>query len=236
MSDPAPSPPPAPRPGGDDDGEATLLMRGSHGVVGPALLWWLRATVTGASQVPAEGGVLLASNHRSFLDHFALGAASPRPMRFFGKASLAEGMAGRYNRAMGMIPVERGTADLGALEEVARLLRGGAVIGIFPEGTRSTSGLLYRFRSGMARIAALADAPIVPVGMTGMAEIWPRGQRFPDTRRPPRGVVGIHFGTPVRLADESARARRAATEAVWGQVLDLCGQPPADGFADIPRS
>lgn len=217
-------------------GPSPVPMRLAHATVGPSLLWWLRATVTGAGHVPSSGGVLLAANHRSFMDHFALGAASPRPTRFFGKASLAEGVGGRLNLAMGMIPVQRGTADLEALDVVVGLLRDGAVIGIFPEGTRSVDGRLYRFRSGMARMAAAAGVPIVPVGMTGMAEVWPRGQRAPSRRRPARGVVGVHFGEPVHLPDDGPRSRRQATAAVLDQVADLCGQPVADGFADIPDS
>ncbi len=211
-------------------------MRISHAVVGPALLRWLRCEVDGGGHVPRSGGVILAANHRSFLDHFLLGAASPRPMRFLGKRSLAEGLSGRLNLAMGMIPVERGVADLGALRVVVEALRAGAVVGIFPEGTRSTSGLLYRFRSGMARVAAQAEVPIVPVGLTGTAEIWPRGRTAPSARRPARGVVAVRFGPPVVLDDDSPRSRRAATAAVHEAVAARCGQPVADGFADIPAA
>ncbi|CAN5315852.1 lysophospholipid acyltransferase family protein [soil metagenome] len=215
-------------------GASTGLMQLSHTVVGPPVLRWLRCEVTGAEHVPAAGGVILAANHRSFLDHFTLGAASPRPMRFLGKASLADGLSGRFNLAMGMIPVQRGTADLGALGVVTEALRGGAVVGIFPEGTRSPTGELFRFRSGMARVAADAGVPIVPVGLTGMAEVWPRGQTAPSPRRPRAGRTAIRFGAPVFLADDSARSRRAATTAVFAAITDLCGQPVASGFAPIP--
>ncbi len=208
-------------------------MRLAHATVGPALLRWTRCTVEGRLNVPRVGGVLLAANHRSFLDHFTLGAASPRPMRFLGKAELARGPAGPFNMMMGMIPLERGSADMAALEVVAEHLRAGAVVGIFPEGTRSPTGELFRFRSGMARIAADARVPIVPVGMTGMADVWPRGQTAPTLRRPPRGTVSVRFGAPVRLADDSARSRRAAPAAVHEAVAALCGQPLADGFAPI---
>ncbi|HUG84301.1 MAG TPA: lysophospholipid acyltransferase family protein, partial [Euzebya sp.] len=183
---------------------------------------------------PATGGVILAANHRSFLDHFTLGAACPRPMRFLGKSQLAEGLAGRYNLAMGMIPVERGSADLAALDLVIEALRAGSVVGIFPEGTRSPTGDLFRFRSGMARVAADADVPIVPVGMIGMAEVWPRGRPRPSRRRPAPGTLAIHFAPPVLLPDGSPRSRRQATAAVHAAVAERCGQPLATGFAPIP--
>lgn len=208
-------------------------MRGSHVVVGPPLLRWLRCTVTGREHVPRTGGVILAANHRSFLDHYVLGAASPRPMRFLGKVQLSQGLAGPLNLAMGMIPVERGSADLGALDVVVAALRAGAVVGIFPEGTRSPTGELYRFRSGMARVAADAGVPIVPVGMLGMVEVWPRGQTAPGHRRPDPGRLSIAFGPPVVLSDDGPRSRRQATAATHDAVAALCGQPLAAGFAPI---
>lgn len=207
-------------------------MRLAHRVGGPALLAYLDATVTGRGRVPGHGGVLLAANHRSWLDHFLLGAGSPRPMRFLGKASLASGLIGRYNLAMGMIPVDRGHADLSALELVAQCLRAGNVVGVFPEGTRSPTGDLYRFRSGLARIAAAAGAPVVPVGMTGTAEAWPRGQRLP--KRPHATTVAVHFGELVPAPAEDARSRRAFTAVVHERVAALCGQQLADGFAPLP--
>lgn len=214
---------------------ATVPMRVSHALTSRALLWWLRCAVDGRERIPAQGGVILAANHRSFLDHFALGAASSRPMRFLGKAELSRGPAGPINMAMGMIPVRRGIADLSALEIVIDHLRAGAVVGIFPEGTRSPTGQLFRFRSGMARVAAAAGVPIVPVGMIGMAHVWPRGQRRPNLTRPAEGKLSITFGQPVSLADDSARSRRKATAEVFAQIADLCGQRLAEGFAPIPH-
>lgn len=213
---------------------ATTPMRVSHAALSPALLRWLRCTVTGRAHVPSSGGAILASNHRSFLDHYTLGAASPRPMRFLGKVQLARGLAGPLNLAMGMIPVERGSADLAALDVVTQALRAGAVVGIFPEGTRSPTGELFRFRSGMARVAADADVPIVPVGMIGMAQVWPRGQTAPSPRRPRPGTLSVTFGPPIRLDDASPRSRRRATAEAHAAIADLCGQPLAEGFAPIP--
>ena len=211
---------------------ATGPMRIVHRTVGPAIKAWLRCAVTGIEQIPGAGGVLLAANHRSFLDHFVLGSASPRPVRFLGKAELAGGRQGRFNLAMGMIPVERGRADTVALARVVILLSAGAVVGVFPEGTRSPTGELFRFRSGLARMAADAGVPIVPAGLIGAHQVWPRGAP-PDWHRPDPGAVQVRFGTLVPPPEPTARSRREVTDAVFEQVRALCEQPAASGFAPI---
>jgi 1-acyl-sn-glycerol-3-phosphate acyltransferase len=209
-----------------------LAMRIAQGASGPALRWWYRATITGQAAVPRAGGVLLAANHRSFLDHYLLAAACPRRMRFLGKRELAEGLFGRFNVALGMVPVDRGRADLQAIGLIVDVLKAGAAVGVFPEGTRSPTGALYRFRSGLGRIAAAAQVPCVPVGLVGTAEVWPRGGR-PALRQPPPGAVQVHFGTIVDPPAGDARSRRVFTADVHTRVAVLCGQPLEDGFAPI---
>ncbi|MGH8907506.1 MAG: lysophospholipid acyltransferase family protein [Egibacteraceae bacterium] len=207
-------------------------MRLTHRWFAPPVLRRLGAEVTGRDHVPSSGGVLIAANHRSFLDHYLLNAASPRVLWFLGKAELDRGLAGCFHKLMGMIPVERGTADLQALELVAGVLRAGEAVAMFPEGTRSPTGELFRFRSGLARLAAAVHVPVVPVGLVGTAEVWPRGQR-PSWRRPRPGLLQVHFGQAIPPPGPLPRDRRQLTACVYEQVAQLCGQPRADGFAPV---
>lgn len=202
--------------------------------LGPSAVRVLRAEVSGREHVPQSGGVVLAANHRSFLDHLLLGAAAPRALHFLGKSELATGFSGKLNIAFGMVPVARGTADLAALDVIGDLLRNGAAVALFPEGTRSPTGELFRFRSGVSRIAATAGVPVVPVGLIGTEVVWPRGEK-PVLRRPAKGVLAVRFGPPMDAPADDGRARRAFTEALHAEVARLSQQQVADRFAAIAR-
>ena len=209
----------------------TTALHVAHRLVAPPLAWLLRPTVTGASRVPPGGGVVLAVNHISNLDNYLLSAVCPRPVTYLGKQELSRGVFGAFNRALGMVPVARGRADIEVLEHLAALLRAGAVVAVFPEGTRTPTGALHRFRSGLARIAHIASAEAIPVGIRGTAQVWPRG-RGPAWRRPRPGLLQVHFGAPVPPPQQPrGRARRDWTEHVRSRVAALSGQPLADSFA-----
>ena len=214
----------------------TTGMRVAHRLIAPPMLLALRAAVTGRDHVPGTGGVLLAANHRSFLDHYLLAASCPRPMWYLGKRELARGLFGRFNQTMGMVPVDRGRADLSALDFIVDLLRGGEVVGVFPEGTRSPTGELFRFRSGLARIAARAGTPVLPVGLIGTAQVWPRHE-LPRWGPPPAGLLQVRYG-PALLppSADSGPVRRVFTEQVYEHVAALCGQPLANRFAPIDEN
>lgn len=195
---------------------------------------WLRLRVEGAAQVPSEGAVLLAPNHRSLLDHFLVAAASPRTVYFLGKQELARGLVGRLYVAMGMVPIARGEADREALAAVERLLAAGEAVVVFGEGTRSPTGELFRFRSGITRLASATGAAVIPVGLLGADLIWPRGRSRP-LRRPRLGELTVRFGTPLAAPGEAGADRRAFSERLWHDVGALCGQPLADRFAPVEQ-
>lgn len=202
----------------------------AHRLAGPTVRRLLRPQISGLSHVPPRGGVVLAANHVSNLDNYLLSSVSPRPPLYLGKRELARGVFGAFNVAMGMIPIDRGTGDQGAIDRVAGLLAAGEVIAMFPEGTRSPTGELFRFHSGTARVAATAGVPVVPVGLCGTAQVWPRGAG-PQWRRPRRGVLAVRFGQALDPPPEGGRARRLWTRELRARVAQLTGQPIADAFA-----
>ncbi|HEX6255230.1 MAG TPA: lysophospholipid acyltransferase family protein [Euzebyales bacterium] len=211
----------------------TTALHLVHRVAAPPVAWLLRPTVTGTVNVPAHGGVLLAVNHVSNLDNYLVSAVCPRPVAYVGKQELARGLFGAFNVAMGMVPIERGRADASVIEQVADVVRRGEVVALFPEGSRSPTGQLFRFRSGLARIAHAARADVVPVGIRGAADVWPRG-RWPKPRRPAPGLLEVHFGAPVAPPEvPQGRARRVWTEQIRAQVARLSGQTMADSFAPV---
>ncbi|MFO8074714.1 MAG: lysophospholipid acyltransferase family protein [Actinomycetota bacterium] len=201
-------------------------MRAAHRLTAPVLLRRLRVDVDGVASVPSHGAAILVSNHGTNLDNFLLASASPRPVHFLGKRELARGPWGRAITALGMVPVARGAGDAAALEDLVALLGAGRLVALFPEGTRSTTGEVGRFRSGMARIAARAAAPVVPVGLRGCEAVWPR-EGGPRWRRPAGGVVAVRFGTPHAPPRDDPKDRRRFTAAVRADVAALAGQPLA---------
>lgn len=207
-------------------------MRWAHHIVSPLIVGRLRATVDGLGLVPGAGPAILASNHVSYLDNYLIMTAAPRPLHFLGKAELARGPIGRLNTSLGMVPIERGSRDAAALDTLIDLLAQGELVALFPEGTRSPTGELHRFRSGMARVAAAAQAPVLPVGVIGTDIVWPRGQR-PRFRRPARGVVGVRFGAPLGPPADAPRQRRVFTATVRDAVAELSGRQPVPRYAPI---
>lgn len=229
------------RSGHDGDYGRPMLYRAIHGVLRPLTHAAYRPTITGTDNVPPEGGVLLASNHLSFIDSFAIPLAAPRKVAFLAKSDYftRPGVAGTLlretMRGMGAIPVDRysPSASQDSLTSALQILQAGEAFGIYPEGTRSRDGRLYRGRTGVAWLALKAQVPVVPVGLLGTDRIQPIGARFPTLAK-----VTVRFGRPISPASYThlpqGRARRQLTDDVMDAIAQLSGQERVDVYNELP--
>ena len=161
-----------------------------------------RFRVFGREHLPARSAFLIVSNHQSFLDPVLLGLAVRREIAFMARASLFRSAPFRLLiSALHSFPVRRGRVDLAAVKAAVARLRGGQVVGLFPEGTRTRDGSLAPFRAGFGMIAGRAGVPVVPAAIDGAHEVWPRSRLLP---RP--GTIWVAFGRPM-AANHSHHAR-----------------------------
>lgn len=201
-------------------------------------LW--RPTVLGLEHVPRTGPVIFASNHLSFFDSVAIPIVVPRKVVFLAKSDYFEGtgIKGGLIRAwfegLGMLPVDRDDrkAALASLDTALAVLGRGEAFGIYPEGTRSRDGRLYRGRTGVAHLALTSGAPVVPVGITGTEHVQPVG-----VSRPRLVPITLRFGAPIDFAGRyddvpSGRARREATDEIMAAIQALSGQVEAGIYND----
>lgn len=175
-----------------------------------------RIEAHGLDNLPRSGGAILCPNHISVLDSFFLPFVLPRRITFVGKAEyLDDWKTRRLFPALGMIPIDRsgGDASTAALDTAARILDAGELFGIYPEGTRSRSGLLHKGKTGPARLALRTSVPIIPVGITGTAEIMPPDAKFPKLRK--RAVIKL--GKPI---DPAHYRDRGDDRFVLRQIID----------------
>ncbi|MFD5430225.1 lysophospholipid acyltransferase family protein [Streptomyces sp. NPDC127084] len=208
-------------------------------VLGPLLRLMFRPRVEGVQHIPADGPVILAGNHLTFIDSMVLPVVCDRAVYFIGKDEYVtgKGLKGRlmawFFTGVGMIPVDRDGANGGvaALMTGRRVLEEGKVFGIYPEGTRSPDGRLYRGRTGIARLTLMTGAPVVPFAMIGTDKLQPGGKGVP---RP--GRVTIRFGEPMEFSryegmDRDRYVLRAVTDSVMAEVMRLSGQEYVDMYA-----
>ena len=215
----------------------------SRFVIGPALHLLARTEITGAENVPAAGGAILASNHLSVLDSFYLPLLLDRPVTFAAKSEYFTGkrptdrVVGAYLRATKQLSVDRAGARAAQemLEAALGLLNDGALFGIYPEGTRSPDGRLYRGRTGIGWLALHARVPVIPVAMVGTQRMLPPGRKVP---RPGRIQVkvgkALHFD---KYFDEpaGARQRRAVTDQVMEAIREISGQEYVPMYASARK-
>jgi 1-acyl-sn-glycerol-3-phosphate acyltransferase len=195
----------------------------------PLLMLLFRPKVSGLRFVPSNGPVIIASNHLSFSDSIFMPLVVPRSVTFLAKSEYftSPGIKGFVKKitfiALGQVPVDRtgGKRSEAALLTGLKLLSQDACIGIYPEGTRSPDGRLYKGRTGIARMAIESGAPIIPVAMFNTAEIQPTGQVVPKVRR-----VEMVFGEPMYFTGDSTdqAVLRAATNQIMEKIAELSKQ------------
>ncbi|WP_210586624.1 1-acyl-sn-glycerol-3-phosphate acyltransferase [Streptomyces sp. GESEQ-35] len=208
-------------------------------VLGPIMRLMFRPRVEGAEHIPGDGPVILAGNHLTFIDSIVLPLVCNRQVLFIGKDEYVtgKGLKGRlmawFFTGVGMIPVDRDGASGGvaALMTGRRILEEGRVFGIYPEGTRSPDGRLYRGRTGIARLTLMTGAPVVPFATIGTDKLQPGGAGIP---RP--GRVTVRFGEAMEFSryegmDRDRYVLRAVTDSVMAEVMRLSGQEYVDMYA-----
>lgn len=213
-----------------------------HATVPPLARAVWRPVVEGVEHMPRSGPVLVASNHLSFIDSLVIPIVAPRQVLFLAKADYfaGRGVKGTLQRgwftSMGMIPVDRDDtrAALAALDIALEVLARGEAFGIYPEGTRSRDGRLYRGRTGVAHLALTSGAPVVPVGLTGTDRIQPVGTKWPRLAR-----ITVRFGAPLQFTGRydgvpPGRARREVTDRIMAAIAGLSGQQQAGVYNERP--
>lgn len=234
-----------PEDGNGDDTDAMphpgLLYFIGRWVVAPLAKLVYRPRVIGKRNVPRSGKVILASNHLSFIDSVVIPMTSPRRVQFLAKSHYFEGKGVRgwvsrsFFTAIGAVGVRRGAGQAAqeALDQSKRIIDAGAAFALYPEGTRSLDGRLYKGRTGIGWLALSTGATVIPVGLVGTDSMQPVGASFPRLRR-----VTVTFGAPIDVAHygpaESGRARRQATDEIMAAIHALTGQELAGTYNESP--
>ncbi len=220
-----------------------MQYRVSRVVAGPFLRALARPKITGTEHVPATGGAILASNHVSILDSVYLPFMLERPVTFAAKSeyftgtSLIQRFTGAYLRATNQLSTDRTgpRAAQDMLQAALDRLLSGELFGIYPEGTRSPDGRLYRGRIGVGWLAVKSGLPVIPVAMKGTDRLLPPGRVIP---RP--GRIEIVIGEPLKLRPDvldgpGAKVRRAITDEVMRAIQELSGQEYVPVYASTRK-
>jgi 1-acyl-sn-glycerol-3-phosphate acyltransferase len=213
-------------------------------LVEPGLRLLTRPWMEGEENIPESGPAILVSNHLSAGDTFLLPALIKRRLTFPAKAELFQGtkLRGRFTTwfltSVGQLPMDRsgGRASASSMDGVLGVLRDGQLLGIYPEGTRSPDGRLYKGKTGVARLVLSAGVPVVPVAMVNTQFVPSRVARIPTMRRP-----GIRFGRPMDFSRYAARGNdrdvlRWVTDEIMNAVMELSGQEYVDAYGSSVKA
>ena len=213
-------------------------------LLGPLLRLLFRPRIEGLEHVPESGAAIIAGNHLSFSDHFLMPAILKRRITFLAKAEYftGPGLKGRltaaFFRSAGQIPVDRSGREAGqaAIREGLGVLAKEELLGIYPEGTRSHDGRLYKGKVGVASMALKGRAPVIPCAMIGTFEAQPPGKVVPRLHR-----VTIRFGKPMDFSryagmEDERAVLRAVTDEIMYAILALSGQEYVDQYAALVKA
>ena len=213
-------------------------------VLGPLLRVLFRPWIRGAENIPTSGAAILASNHLSFSDSIFLPLLTRRPVVFLAKSEYftGKGLKGALSRwffkSTGQLPIDRsgGKASEASLNTGLGVLEQGSLLGIYPEGTRSPDGKLYRGRTGIARMVLEAKVPVIPVAMIDTEKVQAIGQKLPKIRR-----VGVVVGKPLDFSrfdgmEGDRIVLRAITDEIMYELLKLSGQEYQDAYASTVKN
>ncbi len=208
-------------------------------ILTPILRTLFRPWVEGEEHLPLEGGAILASNHLSFSDSIFLPLKVTRRVTFLAKADYftGRGLKGKLTKGffagVGQVPIDRsgGAASEAALSTAKRILAEGKLLGLYPEGTRSPDGRLYRGKTGVARMALEAGVPVIPVAMINTDVVQPTGKKIPRL-----GRVGIRIGAPLDFSRYAGMegdrfVLRSITDEIMYELMLLSGQEYVDTYA-----
>nr|WP_081709866.1 lysophospholipid acyltransferase family protein [Arthrobacter sp. 35W] len=211
--------------------------------LGPILKLLFRPWIKGLDNVPVDGPAVLASNHLSFSDSIFMPLMVPRPVVFLAKSEYftGKGLKGRavamFFRLTNQLPMDRsgGAASANSLDSGLDVLRNGGLLGIYPEGTRSPDGRLYRGKVGVAKLVLKANVPVIPVAMIGTDKVQPIGRRIPNIRR-----LGIIFGEPMDFSrykglEDDRFVQRSVTDEIMYELMRLSGQEYVDAYASTVK-
>ncbi|VXB04588.1 lysophospholipid acyltransferase family protein [Nocardioides sp. AX2bis] len=207
--------------------------------IGPLLRIVFRPQAHGLEHVPTEGAAILASNHLSYADWLFMPNALPRRVSFVAKAEYftGRGIKGRLKKTFfsgsGQIPIDRAGRDAaeGAMMSAKAVLDRGELFGIYPEGTRSHDGRLYRGKTGVARLTLEAGVPVIPVAVVGTDTVAPPGKKFGSITRPV-----VRFGAPLDFSryagmENDRYILRSITDEIMYEIMRLSGQEYVDQYA-----
>ncbi|GGD18444.1 lysophospholipid acyltransferase family protein [Nocardioides daphniae] len=207
--------------------------------LGPFLRIIFRPHTQGLENVPSEGPAIMACNHLSYADWLFMPLTLPRRVTFVAKAEYftTPGVKGFFQKmffsGVGQVPIDRasGSAAAGAMASAAKILQAGDLFGIFPEGTRSHDGKLYRGKTGVARLALTTGVPVIPVAVVGTDVVAPPGKTFGSFTRP-----HVRFGEPLDFSryagmENDRYVLRSVTDEIMYEIMRLSGQEYVDMYA-----